>query len=374
MKHALILTVAVLITVVFVQAADAKPLTLDEVLFLKKARNTEARILQEVKKTGTVLKLTEGDKQRLRTAGFTEGFIAFLTGATGDRPVMGTAGDIISLRSIGRATDEEIKSYVTEKKMQFNLSATDELKLRQIGISDALIQWLRTPRPTAVTTPTTPPPTTTPPLIQPPPVVPPATQPPTTQPATVTAPPPTPTPTGGPTSTPAGDFGVTDKTAASLWFHDNVVGYHVLLPTNWTLKKEKLESGSLVQAYVSKGFTPGSVRVGVRIQCVGGGYQSDMLAQLAEFVRGSQIKAEITDAGAVATMGKLADGKLGGIAAQQFIFNEALKDGTKLVGMAVITIHKGHLVVLSVHRRATDTEGARAALLAAAGSFTFKQQ
>ena len=100
----------------------------------------------------------------------------------------------------------------------------------------------------------------------------------------------------------------------------------------------------------------------------------ESLTQLTEFVRGSQIKAEITDAGAVATMGKLADGKLGGLAAKQFSFNEALKDGTKLVGMAVITIHKGHLVVLSVHRRATDTEGARAALLAAAGSFTFKQQ
>ena len=374
MKHALILTVVVLVTAVFVQAADAKPLTLDEVLFLKKARNTEARILQEVKKTGTVLRLTEGDKQRLRTAGFTESFIAFITGATGDRPVLGTADDIIRLRSIGRATDDEIKSYVTEKKMQFNLSATDELKLRQIGISDALIQWLRTHRPTAVTpTPPTPTPPT-PPLIQPTPVVPPVTQPPTTQPATVTPTPPTPpTPTGGPTSTPAGDFGVTDK-AAALWFHDNVVGYHILLPANWTLKKEKLESGSLVQAYLSKGFTPGSVRVGVRIQCVGGGYQSDMLAQLAEFVRGSQIKAEITDAGSVATMGKLADAALGGLAAKQFSFNEALADGTKLVGMAVVTIHKGHLVVLSVHRRAKDTEGARAALLAAVKSFTFKQQ
>lgn len=379
MKHALILTVAVLITAVFVQAADAKPLTLDEVLFLKKARNTEARILQEVKKTGTILKLTESDKQRLRTAGFTESFIAFLIGATGDRPVQGTADDIISLRSIGRATDDEIKSYVAEKKMQFNLSATDELKLRQIGISDALIQWLRTHRPTAVTppppppppTPTTPTTPTTPPLIQPAPVVPPITQPPTTTPITV-IPVPTPTPTGGPTSTPVGDFGVTDKAAASLWFHDNVVGYHILLPTNWTLKKEKLGSGSLVQAYLSKGFTPGSVRVGVRIQCVSGGYQSNMLAQLAEFVRNSQVKAEITDAGSVATMGKLADGTLGGLAAKQFSFNEVLANGTKLVGMAVVTIHKGHLVVLGVHRRAKDTEGARAALLAAVKSFAFK--
>jgi len=167
---------------------------------------------------------------------------------------------------------------------------------------------------------------------------------------------------------------VTDPTDTSFWFHDNVVGYHVQLPVTWTAKKEKTVTGTLVRSYVSTTFDPGSVRVGVRIQCVGGGYQADMLAQLAPFVRDNQIKAEITDAGAAATMGQVTDSTLGGVAAQQFSFNETLADGTKLVGMAVVAVHKGYLVVLSVHRRSDDTEAARASLMAAVQSFTFKPQ
>ena len=76
MKHALIplVVLAVLAADAAAVTAPTKPLTLQEILFLKKMGNSEATILGLVRDSATVLKLSDAEKQKLRTAGFTEAY------------------------------------------------------------------------------------------------------------------------------------------------------------------------------------------------------------------------------------------------------------------------------------------------------------